>query len=120
MSSPAAAAALPPPDWVAERARLQAERTELQERIAQLERQLAWFQRQLFGEKSERRHLAPPPEQMSLGEGLAPAPGSEPVRRTVAAQERRLSAKGTPVLSFLFATPLTNAGGLVVNGAHAA
>jgi len=89
MSSPAAATASPPPDWAAERA-------ELMERIAQLEQQVAWLQRQLFGEKSERRHLAPPPEQMSLGEGLAPAPGSEPVRRTVAAHERRLSAKGTP------------------------
>ncbi len=33
---------------------------------------------------------------MSLGEVLAPAPGSEPARRTVAAHERRLSANGTP------------------------
>jgi len=84
MSSPAAAAALPPPEWVAERA-------ELKERIAQLEQQVAWFQRQLFGEKSERRHLVPPPEQMSLGEGLAPA--QAPPSRSVAAHSRRLPTK---------------------------
>ncbi|MBK1733316.1 IS66 family transposase, partial [Thiococcus pfennigii] len=47
-----------PPEWAAERAELLA-------RIAQLEQQLAWFQRQIFGEKSERRHGEPPPEQMS-------------------------------------------------------
>jgi len=87
MPSPAAAAAYAPPDWAAERAELIA-------RIAQLEQQVAWFQRQLFGEKSERRHLEPPPEQMSLGEGLAP--GQVPARRTVAAHTRRLSAKDTP------------------------
>ena len=88
MSPPAAAAAHPPPDWAAERA-------ELIERIAQLEQQVAWFQRQLFGEKSERRHRAPPPEQMNLGEGLTPAPGSEAARRTVAVHQRRVPAKGT-------------------------
>ena len=84
MSFPAAAAANPPPDWAAERA-------ELKERIAQLEQQLAWFQRQIFGEKSERRHLEPPPEQMSLGEGLAPA--QAPPSRSVAAHSRRLPTK---------------------------
>jgi len=78
-----------PPDWAAERARLL-------EHIARLEQRLAWFERQLFGEKSERRHLAPPPEQMSLGEGLAPAPGPAPASHTVAAHTRRLSAKDTP------------------------
>jgi transposase len=77
-----------PPEWACERAALH-------ERIAQLEHQLAWFQRQLFGEKSERRHVEPPPGQMSLGEGLAPVPGGEPARRKVAAHERRVTAKGT-------------------------
>ncbi len=82
-----AIAATPPPEWVAERAQLQA-------RIARLEHQLAWLQRQVFGEKSERRHLDPPPEQMSLGEGLAgPAPG--PVStQPVAAHTRGRVAKG--------------------------
>jgi transposase len=88
MASPTAAATNAPPDWAAERA-------ELKERIAQLEQQVAWFQRQLFGEKSERRHLAPPPEQLSLGDVLAPAPASEPARRTVAAHQRRVAAKPT-------------------------
>jgi transposase len=88
MSSPAVAATNAPPDWAVERA-------ELKERIAQLEQQLAWFQRQLFGEKSERRHLAPPPEQLSLGDVLGAAPGSEPARRTVAAHQRRIAAKAT-------------------------
>jgi transposase len=87
MSSPAAATAdMPPPEWAAERA-------ELKERIAQLERQVAWFQRQLFGEKSERRHVEPPPTQMSLGEVLAPVPGQQPPSRAVAAHQRRVAAK---------------------------
>ena len=69
------------------------EHTELHERIAQLEHQLAWFQRQLFGQKSERRHIDPPPGQMSLGEGLAPTSEGEPARRKVDAHERRVASK---------------------------
>jgi transposase len=88
MASPTAAATNAPPDWAAERARYEA-------RIAELQHQLDWFKRQLFGEKSERRHLAPPPEQLSLGDVLAPAPASEPARRTVAAHQRRVAAKPT-------------------------
>ncbi|WP_041603794.1 hypothetical protein [Thioflavicoccus mobilis] len=66
MTSSACDTVEPPPEWPAERAELLA-------RIDQLEQQLAWFQRQIFGEKSERRHGEPPPEQMSLGEGLGRA-----------------------------------------------
>ena len=77
----------PPPTWAAERAQLQA-------RIAQLEHQLAWLQRQVFGEKSERRHLDPPPEQLSLGEGLA-GPTTDPAAtQPVAAHTRRRVTKG--------------------------
>jgi transposase len=81
------------PEWAAERAQMLAERGELHERIARLEHQLAWFQRQLFGEKSERRHIEPPPAQMSLGEGLAPTPEGAPARRKVTAHERRVASK---------------------------
>jgi transposase len=88
MASPAAAAVHPPPDWAAERARYEA-------RIAELQHQLDWLKRQLFGEKSERRHLAPPPEQLSLGEALAPVPEQQQPSRTVAAHQRRVAAKPT-------------------------
>jgi hypothetical protein len=68
----------PPPSWEAERARLEAQ-------IAALTHQLEWFKRQLFGEKSERRHLQVPPEQMSLGEGLgAPQPQVPPTQPVAA------------------------------------
>lgn len=77
-----------PTDWTLERAQLQG-------RISDLERQLAWFQRQLFGAKSERRHLQPPPEQMSLGEafGSASEPAPEP-SRPVNAHQRRTARQG--------------------------
>lgn len=72
--SPALATVESPPEWVAERTLLVA-------RIADLERQVAWFQRQIFGEKSERRLIEPPPEQMALGEGLGgPAPAAAPTQ----------------------------------------
>jgi transposase len=86
----------PPPEWAAER-------TLLVTRIADLERQVAWFQRQLFGEKSERRHLDPPPEQLTLGEGLGDtAPAPIPTQPVAAHQRRRHSrAEGTePALFF--------------------
>ena len=74
----------PPPHWEAERAQLQAQ-------IAALTHQLEWFKRQLFGEKSERRHLEVPPEQMSLGEGFG-APQSDPQpTQEVSAHRRRVA-----------------------------
>ena len=86
--STAASERTPPAEWAAERA-------ELHQRIAALEHQLEWFKRQLFGETSERRHLEPPPEQMSLGEGIG-APALDPAaKRTVDAHQRRISAKRT-------------------------
>ena len=84
---PALATVASPPEWVAERALLVA-------RIAELERQVAWFQRQLFGEKSERRHIDPPPEQMALGEGLGDtAPATLPPQ-PVAAHQRQPRGQG--------------------------
>ena len=87
MSSALAIPTDPPPAWAAERAQLQA-------RIAQLEHQLAWLQRQIFGEKSERRHLDPPPEQLSLGEGLAGPTPDPAATQPVAAHTRRRATKG--------------------------
>ena len=77
----------PPPSWEAERARLEAQ-------IAALTHQLEWFKRQLFGEKSERRHLQVPPEQMSLGEGFGAPQPQVPPTQPVAAHHRRV-ATGT-------------------------
>jgi len=97
MSSPALATTAPP-DWGAERARLL-------EQIARLEQRLAWFERQLFGEKSERRHLAPPPEQLALGAGLG---GGEPAAapaQAVAAHQRRRRARAESEEPALFFDP---------------
>lgn len=56
---------------VAEREQLRQENRHLHERLAVLQHQLDWLKRQMFGEKSERRLLEVPSEQMSLGEGWA-------------------------------------------------
>ena len=82
-----------PPEWVAERARFEACIRQRDEHIARLEQRIAWFERQIFGEKSERRLIEPPPEQMALGEGLGQAaPAVEPTQ-PVAAHQRRRPAK---------------------------
>lgn len=92
MSAAALATSEPPttavPDWAGEIARLKAEN-------AALKHQLEWFKRQLFGAKSERRHLEPPPEQMSLGEGFGQAQQDPAETRPVAAHERRGRQLGT-------------------------
>ena len=83
---PALATVASPPEWAAERTLLVA-------RIAELERQVAWFQRQLFGEKSERRHIDPPPAQMALGEGLGDTAPATLAPQPVAAHQRQRAAK---------------------------
>ncbi|AGA88886.1 transposase (plasmid) [Thioflavicoccus mobilis 8321] len=88
MTSAACDIADAPPEWPAER-------TELLARIAQLEQQLAWFQRQIFGEKSERRLLLPPPGQLSLGEGFT-TPGAAPASDTPVSAHRRRTSRDTP------------------------
>jgi transposase len=93
MSSPALAPAALPPEWAAERAAWATERAALHEHIARLEQRIAWFERQLFGEKSERRHLAPPPEQLSLGAGLGDPAAGATATQTVAAHQRRPATK---------------------------
>jgi transposase len=100
MPSAPASSAAPPPEWAGERARLL-------EHIARLEQRIAWFERQLFGEKSERRHLAPPPEQLALGEGLGgAAPPVEPAQEVAAHQRRRRArAEGEAEEPALFFDP---------------
>ena len=92
MSPPTLATSEPPttavPDWAGEIARLKAEN-------AALKHQLEWFKRQLFGAKSERRHLEPPPTQMSLGEGLGEPQPAPAAARPVAAHQRRGRQRGT-------------------------
>jgi transposase len=102
MASPALATSEPPtmatPDWAGEIARLKAEN-------AALKHQLEWFKRQLFGAKSERRHRAPPPEQMSLGEGFGQAQQDPAATRPVAAHERRRRQRGEGEEPALFFDP---------------
>lgn len=93
MSSPALATATRPPEWSAERADLHQRIDQLEEDNRRLEQRIAWFERQLFGEKSERRHLAPPPEQLSLGEGLREVPEAPVPTQLVAAHRRRRATK---------------------------
>jgi len=102
MSSSALATSEPPttavPDWAGEIARLKAEN-------AALKHQLEWFKRQLFGAKSERRHLEPPPEQMSLGEGFGQGQPAPATTRPVAAHERRRRQRGEAEEPALFFDP---------------
>jgi transposase len=67
------------------------------QRIEALEHQLDWFKRQLFGQKSERRIMFDPAQQMSLGESLnvVPPDGPPPAQRLVAAHTRT-SVRRTP------------------------
>jgi transposase len=63
--------------------------------IVQLRTQLDWFKRQIFGQKSEKRHLAPGGEQGILGEGFAdgsalPAPGK---KTRIGAHERSKTSR---------------------------
>jgi transposase len=94
MSSPALATAALSPEWAAERTAWAGERARYEARIARLEQRIAWFERQLFGEKSERRHLEPPPEQLCLGEGLDGASSGPAPTQTVAAHQRRRRVRG--------------------------
>jgi transposase len=96
MNSGVDTAALTP----AEAAVLRAERDRLAEQVQALQRQLDWFKRQLFGEKSERRLIEPSPDQLSLGEGLAPTPeeaagAAVPVHEVAAHTRRQAHAKPT-------------------------
>lgn len=61
----------------------------LEEQVAQLKHQLEWFKKQLFGAKSERRIIEPPPNQLSLGEGIVRPETSEPAEREVKSYTRR-------------------------------
>ena len=102
MASPALAPSEPPtaavPDWAGEIARQKAEN-------AALKHQLEWFKRQLFGAKSERRHLEPPPEQMRLGEGFGQAQPAPAATRPVAAHARRRRQRGEAEEPALFFDP---------------
>ena len=103
--STALATVASPPEWVAERAYFEACIRQRDERIRQLEQRIAWFERQIFGEKSERRFIEPPPEQMALGEGLGEAaPTAEPTQ-PVAAHQRRRPAKTEGTEPALFFDP---------------
>ena len=54
-----------------------------------IQHQLEWFRRQLFGQKSEKRPLAPHPAQMHLGELPIPDAPPEPPGKPVAGHTRR-------------------------------
>ena len=83
-------------DLAEERAALAREVGQLQQKIAGFQHQLDWFRRQIFGQKSEKRGLVAPGQQMSLGEGLTlPQTGTPPDSPTspVTAHTRRTLPK---------------------------
>mgnify|MGYP000222740258 CR=1 FL=1 len=61
----------------------------LQREVQTIQHQLEWFRRQLFGQKSEKRPLAPHPAQMHLGELPIPDAPPEPPGKPVAGHTRR-------------------------------
>jgi len=67
---------------------LQTELEKQAARIEELAAQLKWFQKQLFGQKSERRILEPPKEQLYLGEQFQQAT-AEAETQTVQEHERK-------------------------------
>ena len=79
------------PERVVELARSHAA---LQREVETIQHQLEWFRRQLFGQKSEKRPLAPHPAQMHLGE--FPLPDAQP------------EASGKPVAGHTRRTPRTD------------
>lgn len=79
------------PERVVELARSHAA---LQREVETIQHQLEWFRRQLFGQKSEKRPLAPHPAQMHLGE--LPLPDAQP------------EASGKPVAGHTRRTPRTD------------
>ena len=79
-----------------DRATLERDVGQLQQKIAGLEHQVDWFRRQIFGQKSEKRSVLAPAEQMSLGELLSlPQTGTPPdaPERSVAGHSRKRSPK---------------------------
>jgi transposase len=51
--------------------------------VSELSRQVEWFKRQLFGEKSERRNVAPDPQQGTLGQAFDAIPAAGPAGKKV-------------------------------------
>ncbi|CAL94650.1 hypothetical truncated transposase [Azoarcus olearius] len=92
MPTPAEAA-----QWAPERilelaqakAALHRELDAMRSEFASVKHQLEWFRRQLFGQKSEKRAIAPSPAQMHLGELPIPASQPEVPGKTVAGHTRR-------------------------------
>jgi len=79
-----------------ERAALEREVGQLQQKIAGFEHQLDWFRRQIFGQKSEKRAVEAPGQQLSLGEALSTPQTATPPElptRPVAAPARRSHPK---------------------------
>lgn len=75
-------------------AQLQSEVEKQAARIEELARQVKWFQNQLFGQKSERRVIEPPKEQLYLGEQFV-RETAEPEVQTVPEHERKKRKKRT-------------------------
>ena len=71
----------------------QAQIAQLQAVIESLTHQLNWFRQQLFGTKSEKRHLAPDAQQLSLGEAFKSTPEPEVPSSEVKAHQRKRAAR---------------------------
>jgi transposase len=71
----------------------QAQIVQLQAVIESLTHQLNWFRQQLFGTKSEKRHLAPDAQQLSLGDAFKSTPQPEVPSSEVKAHQRKRAAR---------------------------
>lgn len=70
------------------------DRQQMSERIEALTRQLEWFKKQLFGQKSERRFIEPPPNQLSFGEVFGASDETAPLKiQTIAEHQRKKRTK---------------------------
>jgi transposase len=71
----------------------QAQIVQLQAVIESLTHQLSWFRQQLFGTESEKRHLVPDAQQLSLGDAFQSRPEPEVPSSEVKAHQRKRAAR---------------------------
>ena len=76
-------------EYEAENRALRLGNLELKAQVERLSAQVKWFQKQLFGQKSERRIVEQPKEQLYLGEQFCQQTAKEEETRTVRKHERK-------------------------------
>ena len=76
-------------EYEAENQALRLGNLQLKAQVEKLSAQVKWFQKQIFGQKSERRIVEQPKEQMYLGEQFRQETAKEEETRTVREHERK-------------------------------